>query len=126
MNITKIKDTSGIEILDSNYVLSFSKTDPIILEINEKDGTPIKVRFEFIQDDCLSENKIKLNMYDKDTLQVLIKYKSPLGNFGLVEPINIGSFNGRKLFFNFRLTMNNLKDNPIINYTWYLGKEEVL
>lgn len=124
MGITKIKFDDPWVLLDSGTFIHYDNEKPLTLTIIESDGTPISVRFTFQKD---SENKqplIKFGSFDKDTILVTITHNGHLSNFGFLKPVKFGSFNGKELFFNFRLDLNNADDSILINFSWFTGKEE--
>lgn len=135
--MTKIEFDEDYDVIDSGSIIHYNITKPIILKIEEEDGTPIKVRFEFKTSNVdskgvyngnpiFTQNYINLSEFDYETLLVKVNYIGKANNFGPTEFLDLGTFNGRTLYFNFRIDINEVSDCPMINYTWFVGKYENL
>ena len=122
MKITEIKLDEPWDILDSGSVIHYDNNKPITFTIIEKDGTPINIRFEFLYKKALEKNTMEFVEFDEDTLLIKINHSGNLSNYGILKPIDIGSFNGRDLLFNYRVDLNNNEDSVLLNITWYLKK----
>jgi hypothetical protein len=110
------------EILDAGTVMQFSQDTPITITITEDDDTNISIRFEFVNKIDVEIDNLHLSSFDANTLKVTCTYKFGLSNFGASIPLKIGTFNGRELYFNFRLSLNDSTDPAIIYYTWYIER----
>jgi len=130
--ITKFKLESALEILDSGTVIQSKVGDNITLYVTEYENVNIAVRFEFIKDannpNIKSPESAMASLidYSSDTVKIEVRYKSSaLLNFGYIDPVKIGTYYEKNLFFNFRVSINSDIDVAIINYTWYISKEVV-
>ena len=126
--MTKINVDNKFEVFDQGTVIQFDKESIITLTIEESDGTPINLRFLFKRHNELNkQSEIKIEKGpDENTIDIRILIYGGNLNFGPNNPIPIGTFNRRELFFTFRLSFNNYDDTAIVFYNWYLGKEVIL
>ncbi|WP_445454236.1 DUF6864 domain-containing function [Flavobacterium sp. 25HG05S-40] len=125
---TKILYEGELELIDNGTFLHYSLEKPVTLSITESDGVKINIRLEFVYSKVIrqSERVFTFTEYNSDTLKITIKHDGLLANFGYVEPVKIGSFDGHELFFNLRVDINSKEDSPVIHYTWFKGKKEQL
>lgn len=126
MGITKINFNAPWVLLDSGSFIHYDTEQPVTLTVVENDGTPINARLILKKDTEIDDPTIKFDEFDKDTLLVTIIHNGHLSNYGLMEPLKVGSFNGNELYFNFRFDLNNNSDTVKVHFTWYTGKEDKL
>ena len=119
MKHTIIK-TENFEILDSGVVIFPSSNEAITLSLIEKDGTPINIKILLNYNETIEHPNITHSLQDKDTIQFIINQKYAFMNFGFLSPQNIGTYNDRELFLNFRIDSNGKEDAAILKFTWYL------
>jgi hypothetical protein len=116
----KIK-VGEFDVLDSGSVVG-NLNEPIDFIIDE--SVALIVRLVFIDDDSNEKKNQKIaERFDKNGLQIkFINYdNSPFGT-GNISPLMIGQYNGRELYFNYRIYHINLLGKHI-HYTWLLGKD---
>lgn len=123
MNITKFELPNSMEFLDTGTLIYSDLSSHFKLYVTEADGTIIKVMFQFVQNKDLVNPSSNASMFDKDTILFNISFNEVLINFGYLQPIRIGTFNSKELFFNFRIDISCKEDSALIHYTWLLGKE---
>jgi len=110
--------TESFNMLESGSVIIPDINEALVIGIVEDDGVPINLRFVFNYNSTISEPNINITSFDENTLNININHDGVLLNFGFLKPISIGYFNKMELFVNFRVTMNDSDDVPILNYTW--------
>lgn len=123
MNKTKIKFDGSWEILDSGTLIHYDINYAVTLSVIESDNTPINSRIVFKKDDDINDASISLSHFNKDTIQILVSHKGSLFDFGFKKPIKFGSYDGRELFFNYRVSLTENAVSALIHFTWYLGEE---
>ncbi|PZO30964.1 MAG: hypothetical protein DCF13_01915 [Flavobacteriaceae bacterium] len=121
--MTKFELEDDWEILDTGTVINYEYNKPITLFIVENDGTKMKLRFVLNKDAEIEKDQVHFSEYKKDTLLIAIKFKQFLLNFGTLQPSRIGTYNGKDVYFNFRVSINSEDDCAQLTYTWYLKKE---
>lgn len=121
---SKIFYEEELELIDSGSFIHFKQEFPVTISICEDDGVNINIRLEFVYDITAEAESFKFSQYNSDTLKITIKHKGQLANYGYINPVNVGSFNGHELFFNIRIDINAIGDNPLISYSWFKGKKQ--
>ncbi len=123
--MSKFELQAPFEIIDTGTFIQYMPNEAVIVIVTENDGTPIKAKFNFVYESNLGEPKIEVKQddKDKDAFLLTIKHSGAVSNFGFLKPIQVGSFNGKILFFNFRADLNGIEDSALIHYSWYTGKE---
>lgn len=79
----------------------------------------------FVDDDNKKEQGVLAKKSDTESKVIemtFTNYNNSLGT-GNIKPISLGNYNGRTLFFNFRIYSLE-GGGKHIHYTWLLGKEE--
>ena len=121
---SKIIYDEELELIDSGSFIHYKQEIPVTISISEDDGVNINIRLEFVYDKTAEEESFKFSQYNNSTLQITVKHKGQLANYGYINPVNVGSFNGYELLFNIRIDINNIGDNPLISYSWFKGKKQ--
>jgi hypothetical protein len=110
-----IKITTGnLEVIgNGNIHIAFDR----IFTIHIKDK--VQVEFIFVENKEQSEDSIEANVVNDKLTLTLINYSNPLG-MGVLEPMEIGILENKKLFLSFFIWHpNKEKGNRIINYVLY-------
>lgn len=83
----------------------------------------IKIKFDFISDKNQTD-KIRKEVIGGTTLKFIFNnFTNALGE-GILSPLEVGVYNGRKLYISFFVwTPDASQDRRIINYCLYLGKQ---
>jgi len=123
---SKIFYDDDLEIIDTGTFIHFGQEKPVTISINEDDGTNLNIRFEFVYDKTINEASLKFAKHNNDTLKITVRHKGVMANYGYINPVSVGSFNGHELFFNVRIDFNSFDDSPLLNYTWFKGKKEII
>ena len=121
---SKISYEEELEIIDSGTFIHFDQKKPVTITINEDDGTNLSIRLEFVHEKFESGEVFKFSEHNVYTLNLKVTHTGQLANFGYVNPVNVGSFNGHELFFNIRVDINGAADSPLIHYTWFKGQKK--
>lgn len=115
-----IKTFAGnLELIKSEMV-HISGNDILTISLQEV----MFLKFEFVTDDKDKNSFISKEVIeDKKTLVIkCANFDNSLGQ-GLIEPLEIGYFNNRKLYFSFFVWTPNINQNKrLINYSLYLEK----
>lgn len=117
MEETKTKITIGkYEVLTSGQFLGFSDQENI-LEISQGRSS-IKIRFVFREDDS-GKTELGSEIISNTDLRVVFNNFNDSLGMGNTEPIRLGNFNGKELFFSYRIS--SLKDKTLrkVEYTFY-------
>lgn len=103
-----------LEVLDNKIVHVTQDSDLSIIIDN------ITILITFINDKT-EKDKIKKEIVDGTTLRIVCNnFENSLGE-GVLLPIEIGHYNGRKLFLSFFVwTPNSSQGRRIVNYCLYL------
>ena len=103
------------DVLDSGTVTSVGSRD-VLFTLSER----VKVRLVFtIIDNKNQEMTIQIN--ERGELEFTLQnFDNPLGT-EFNEPIEIGTWQGRKLFLHARVLGLKGTNNRVVLYTWYLG-----
>ncbi len=122
--IKKVSYENGLELLDSATFIHLQPDKPVTISITENASEEfLHIRIEFVFDPEVKKATAKLSNYNKMTVKLTVTHYGRLQNFGYKEAIPIGKFDGRQLWFNFRINMSNQMDSPSITYSWFVGKE---
>lgn len=120
-----LDDTYGV--LTSGSVIQYNRDTPITVFVTEDDGTKIGVRFEFVKEQNAGnkeaasfEATIHPSMHDENTIKLAINMHKVLSNFGMLNAMKVGNFNGKELLFNFRMSINGDGDPAIVHFTWFI------
>lgn len=118
--IKKIKSGSAT-ILGSGTFITFNE-DPVEVEFGMVQGGagPLKVIFEFTKDGDSEGVVLKSEVIEPNKILklILVNFDSDLGA-GTIKPIEIGTYDGQKLFLGFRAhTMTN-SESKTFHYTFY-------
>ena len=119
---SQISYEEELELIDSGSFINFGQK-PVTITIYEDDGTRLSVKAEFIFDKTVGDESFKVSQIDNFTLLLSVRHKGHLANYGYINPIKIGSFNGHELFFNIRMDINGNEDSVSICYSWFKGKK---
>ncbi|MCR4828269.1 MAG: hypothetical protein K5864_02285 [Bacteroidales bacterium] len=103
------------EILESGCVTSFNNGDTVF---TLTEGMVVRLCFVTTED---GKQDMSADMNEKKELQINIQnFNNPLGT-EFIEPIEIGNYNGRKLFLHIKIIGMQNNNNKTIIHTWYLG-----
>jgi hypothetical protein len=115
-----MKITSGnYEVFDTGTVISF-ELEPVTFHLADD----LQVRLLFRDDlEKHEDHRLEFNPISNNILEIIIiNFNNPLGT-GNTTPLQIGIFNNKFLYLNFRVYTLNAKSNKTIHYCWYLGEE---
>lgn len=97
-------------------VVSSTSNETVYLELDPN----IRIKLLFSNNDKPNQS-METKIDDEGVLNFdLINFNNPLG-VELTEPIAIGTYNGRQLFFHVKVLGNQNKRNRTIIHTWLLG-----
>lgn len=128
---TSIKITSsGKELLSSGSFMSFDEKETV-LEVS-RGGDHLNLIFNFIHDPNIKGYNTDFQAVGPDTLRLnLTNYKGPLGMY-LKEPVEIGTFNNRRIYLNYYVTSPLSRPIPteagqrikvkVVHYSIFLGE----
>ena len=81
------------------------------------------MRFKFITDTSCKDTKYEKEIDNNILTLELTNFKKSLGE-GILEPMSVGNYSGRILYFSFFIwTINEEKGLRIISYSFYLGED---
>ena len=118
---SKISYDDGFELIDSGTFINFGQNKPVTISINEEDGTSLSIKLEFIYDKSAKEASFNFSQQDIYTLILKVNHNGIIANYGYINPVVVGTYNGHELFFNVRIDINSIEDSPLINYSWFKG-----
>jgi hypothetical protein len=116
---------NNLELIDYGTFIHFNQKEPVTLTVSEDDGTNLSVRLEFVYDKDAGEKAFDFSQYNNYTLNLKVTHKGHLTNYGYVNPVKVGTFNGHELYFNIRVDINSIEDSPLIHYSWFKGQKTV-
>ncbi|MFM7894720.1 MAG: DUF6864 domain-containing function [Flavobacterium sp.] len=119
---SQISYEEELELIDSGSFINFGQKT-VTITIYEDDGTRLSVKTEFVFDKTAGDEAFKFSQFDNFTLLLTVRHKGHLANYGYINPIKIGSFNGHELFFNIRIDINSNEDSASMSYSWFKGKK---
>ena len=122
---SKISYEEELELIDSGTFIHFNQQKPVTITINEDDGTNLSVRLEFVYDKLAGEKAFDISQFNIYTINLKVIHKGYLANYGYINPVKVGSYNGHDLFFNIRIDINSIEDSPLINYSWFKGQKTI-
>jgi hypothetical protein len=104
------------EVLHSGTVISY-ETEPITFEISPE----IIIRIVFKSDPSKADSQIEFDSVSNSQLDINLVNVSPSIGVSNVSPLNLGHFNGRKLYLNFSVFSVGPTENlsRTLHYTWY-------
>lgn len=106
------------KVLLSGAVESINNRD-ILFEI----APTIKIRLAFDNDSNNSEPSVRIDSVKEHELIIhLVNFKNSLGT-ELVNPIEIGRFQGQPLLIHIKVIGMDSNNNRTVFYTFYLGEE---
>lgn len=120
---SKITYEDEFELIDSGTFINFGQSKPVTITINEEDGTSLSIKLKFNYDKSAKEASFDFSQQDAYTLILSVKHNGIIANYGYINPVVVGTFNGHELFFNIRIDINSIEDSPLINYSWFKGKK---
>ncbi len=102
------------EVIESGAVTSIDNKDVLFVL-----SDVIRVRLTFKSSD---DQKATMNaaISNGELTFTLINFNNPLGT-EFTDAIEIGTYQGRKLFLHIRVIGMNNSNNKVIIHTWYLG-----
>lgn len=105
------------EIMASGSVIAF-KNEPITLKVFDSDQQVLILRFCFTKNADSSKTRLLTSINDNILTFTFENFNNPLGA-GTVEPVDIATYNGKKMYIHLRVTPLSNSDTTLL-YSVYL------
>lgn len=115
-------NTGDKELLDTETFLALELGETVIA-IEDGSSEPLRFVLDFVENKGNKDATLNFNSVDKRTLRAtFVNWNSPLGTT-LTEPIEVGTYNNRRLFMLFCITkVGQQGELREITFSLYLGK----
>ncbi|HLO72920.1 MAG TPA: hypothetical protein VK164_03205 [Flavobacterium sp.] len=120
---SKINYENEVELIDSGTFINYGQDKPVTITIKEEDGTSLGIKVKFNYDKSAKEASFNFSQQDTYTLILTVTHNGLIANYGYINPVLVGTFNGHELYFNIRIDINGIEDSPLIHYSWFKGKK---
>ncbi|MDR1931465.1 MAG: hypothetical protein LBQ57_01455 [Spirochaetales bacterium] len=115
-----MKTTTGTcEVLYASWAPSYRMND-IIITLSEEPEIAIRVGIK--RDDVLGGPDIQMDFKKAKHLTITVVNPHKLSHMGVPEPVEVGTLQGKKLFFSFRVDMFGNYASFAVTYAFLLGE----
>lgn len=102
------------DVLEAGCITSINGQD-IVFTLNEN----MKARLRFLSSES-EKQSVNASIENKELIIKLTNFNNPLGT-ELASPIEVGTFNDKKLFLHLRIQGMTKSKNRVVFYTWLLN-----
>lgn len=111
------KSSSNHTILDSGSAITYSNTAELSFSVEMDNTFSFKVILKFENTDN-NQYELKHNISDNTIILTCVNFDNPLGT-GTTNPIELATYNGKKIYFNFWVYALGAKSLRKVAYTFY-------
>ena len=105
----------GFDVLSAGCIMSIDGQD-IVFTLSAE----MKARIRFLSSQE-SKQSVKAKIGESNELQIeLTNFNNPLGT-ELAKPVEVGTYNGKKLLLHLRIQGMSKSKNRVVFYTWLLN-----
>lgn len=113
-------ETGNYRVLDSGTVFTFDSDSSLEFNMDFNESFQFNLILKFERNNT-KKRDIKTEINDNNIILTCVNFDSSLGT-GTSKAIELATFNGKKVFFNFWVYSLNEKSNRKVSYSLYIEK----